>query len=62
MKNRAIVITVILLVISIGTSFRVVTKADMRLVEILSIFAIGALTGLLISQIVKMTKDKDQSH
>jgi len=51
MKNRRrrIVILTIFLVISIGNFFRISSGVEtIRTVDFLSIFAIGALTGLLI--------------
>ena len=58
MKNRALLITVILLIGSIGNYFRIVSDNNIRTVEFLSIFAIGILTGVLFTQIVKMIKYK----
>lgn len=55
MKKRGniIIILVILLAVSIGNFYRLSTQAStIRTVDFLSIFAIGALAGLLISQIV----------
>lgn len=53
MKNRITVITVVLLIISIGTYFRIVSDGSIRTVEFLSIFAMGALAGVLMTQILK---------
>ncbi|MGV8993480.1 MAG: hypothetical protein ACOH1O_05210 [Flavobacterium sp.] len=58
MKNRALLITVILLIGSIGNYFRIISDNNIRTVEFLSIFAIGILTGVLFTQIVKMIKYK----
>ena len=58
MKNRAIVITVILLIVSIGNYFRIITDGSIRTVEFISIFAMGALAGVLIIQIINMMKNK----
>lgn len=58
MKNRALLITVILLIGSIGNYFRIISDNNIRTVEFLSIFAIGILTGVLFTQIVKMIKEK----
>ncbi len=59
MKNGAIVITAILLIASIGNYFRILSDGSIRTVEFLSIFAIGALAGVLLTQIIKMIKNKN---
>ncbi|MBL7829703.1 MAG: hypothetical protein JNK41_01645 [Saprospiraceae bacterium] len=53
MKNNAKTITAVLLVISIGTYFRLVSDGTIRLVEFLSIFSIGVLTGILLVQFLR---------
>ncbi len=53
MKNNAKAITVILLIISIGTYFRIVSDGTIRTVEFFSIFAIGLLTGVLLVQFLR---------
>jgi len=58
MKNRSIVFTAVLLVISIGNYFRIVSDGSIRTVEFLSIFAIGVLSGVLLVQVIKAFKDK----
>jgi len=58
MKNKAIIITAVLLIFSIGNYFRIISDGSTRNVEFLSIFAIGLLTGLLTTQIIKSRKDK----
>lgn len=60
MKNRAIVMTTILLIISLGNYFRIISDGSIRTVEFISILAIGALTGILITQIIKAIKDNKQ--
>jgi thiamine transporter ThiT len=51
-RKNIIVILSILLVISIGNFFRISSEAvNIRTVDFLSIFAIGALAGLLIGLI-----------
>lgn len=48
-RNRNITFIAILLVMSIGNYFRMSSEAvNIRTVDFLSIFAIGALTGLLV--------------
>lgn len=56
-KKRKISISVIsmLLIISIGNYLRL-SSGNIRTVEFISILAIGALAGLLISQIVAVIK------
>ena len=53
MKNKTILITAVLLMASIGNYFRISAESNVRTVEFLSIFAIGALTGVLLTQIFK---------
>jgi hypothetical protein len=53
MKDRKIVIVAILLVISIGTYSRIISDGSIRIVEFLSIFSIGVLAGVLLTQIFK---------
>jgi xanthine/uracil permease len=58
MKNRIIVITAVLLMISLGSYFGIISDGSIRSVEFLSIFAIGALSGVLLTQIFKEIKDR----
>ncbi len=60
MKNKAIIITAVLLVISIGNYFRIISDGSIRTVEFLSIFAIGALAGILLTRIFKNLFDKNE--
>ncbi|MBL0119568.1 MAG: hypothetical protein IPP89_11435 [Saprospiraceae bacterium] len=48
MKNKAIIVTAILLVISLGNFFRINPALDIRNVDMLSIFIIGFLAGILV--------------
>lgn len=59
MKNKAIIITAVLLIISIGNYFRIISDSSIRTVEFISIFAIGALAGVLLTQIFKIVKTKN---
>lgn len=61
MKNKAIVFTAVFLVISIGNYFRIIADGSVRTVEFLSIFAIGVLAGVLLTQIVTTFKDKNNA-
>jgi len=58
MKNKGILITIVLLTISIGNYFRIISNGTVRTVEFISIFAIGALSGILLIQIVKAIKER----
>ncbi len=57
MKNRAAIIAV-LLVISIGNFSRLQSKEGISPVQFISIFAIGALSSLLIREIALKIKGK----
>lgn len=57
-KKRTILIAVMLL-LSIGNFFRLSQNGNFRLVEFVSIFTIGLLTGLLIFQLVTQGKRKN---
>jgi hypothetical protein len=59
MKNKAIVFTTILLIFSIGNYFRIISDGNIRTVEFLSIFAIGVLAGVLITQVTTLVKSKN---
>ena len=58
MKNNKLPIIGILLVLSIGNFSRMNGMQNIRAVDFLSIFAIGLLTGALISELVKKFKNK----
>ena len=51
MKNKKVIISAILLSIFIGAYYTTISDGSIRTVEFLSIFAIGALTGVLLSLI-----------
>ena len=59
MKNKGIAITVVFLIVSIGNYFRIISDVSIRTVEFISIFAIGALAGVLLTQIITMVKNKN---
>jgi hypothetical protein len=61
MKNRLIVFTAVFLMISIGNYFRIVSDGSVRTVEFLSIFSIGALSGLLLALVIKAVSDKNKN-
>lgn len=56
--NKQIIITAVLLIITIGNYFRIISDGSIRAVEFISVFAIGALTGMLIVQIVRLIKNR----
>ncbi|MBK6976571.1 MAG: hypothetical protein IPH28_05220 [Cytophagaceae bacterium] len=58
MKNRRMILLAIMLVLSIGTFTRIVGNENIRTVQFLSIFVIGALTSLLIREVAEMIKGK----
>ncbi len=56
-KKRSVLIAV-LLMLSVGNYFRLTSNENVRAVQFLSIFAIGALSGLLIHEVVNLMKAK----
>lgn len=62
MKNKVIVFAAVFLMISMGNYFMVISDGSIRTVEFISIFAIGALFGVLITQISKLLKDKNKTN
>jgi hypothetical protein len=58
MKNKTILLTSLLLIISLGNYFSIISDGTIRTVEFLSILAIGALAGILLTLIFKKIKDK----
>jgi len=60
MKTKAIGMTTVLLIISIGNYVRIASNSNVRAVEFVSIWAIGALSGLLIFQIIKAIKERNK--
>jgi len=62
MKNKALVFTSIFLMISIGNYFRLVSDSNIRTIDFISIFAIGALSGVLLVQVIKTLKDKNKTN
>jgi len=58
MNNKAIVIPAVLLIVTIGNYFRIVPDGSIRTVDFLNIWAIGALSGVLIFQIAKAIKER----
>ena len=58
MKNKSIPFTAILLMITIGNYFRMIHNESIRAVEFFSIFAMGALAGVLLVQVMKTIKER----
>ena len=56
-KNTIATLAVLLFVIA-GNLFRISANIHIRTVDFLSIFAIGVIAGLMISQIVALVRDK----
>ena len=61
MKNKVIVFAAVFLVISIGNYFRIISDGSIRTVEFLSIFVIGVLSGVLLTEIVKTLIAKNKA-
>lgn len=58
MKNSLIVTTAFLLVVATGNYLMITYDGTIRTIEFLSIFAIGALAGVLLAQIVLKLRGK----
>jgi len=59
MKNRRRVVIAVMLMISIGNYFRIHGNEEVRPILFLSIFVIGALTGLLIANIKNASRHEN---
>jgi len=57
-SRKRTVIICILLVISIANYSRMPITANIRIIEFVAIFTIGALSGLLLREIAQMAKNK----
>ena len=58
MKNKRIILIAVLFMISIGNYSRIIGNENIRTIQFLSIFAIGALSALLIKEIAELLKSK----
>jgi hypothetical protein len=58
MEKRRRVIIAVLLMISIGNYTRIVGTENIRLIQFISIFVIGALSALLLNEFVTLFKAK----
>lgn len=55
-NNKRRILLAVLLMISVGNYFRIVGSENVRNVQFLSIFAIGAITALLIKEVFGNSK------
>jgi len=60
MKRRKLVVLIMLLFFSIWNFYRIKGDENIRPIQFLTIFVIGALSGLLINSIVNMLKELNQ--
>lgn len=58
MKKKSIAFIAIMLILSIGNFTRIKGTENIRAIEFLSIFIIGAFSGLLIREIINTVKEK----
>ncbi|WP_309609109.1 hypothetical protein [Flavobacterium sp.] len=58
MERRRKILLAVLLLISIGNYFRIVGNENVRTIQFLCIFAIGAISSLLIREIITVFKNK----
>lgn len=58
MKDRTITITAIFVIIALANYYRIKPELHVRSVEFLSIFAMGLLTGVLLTQLIMSAKNK----
>lgn len=59
MKNRGILLLAFILILTIGNYTRLTGNENIRLIQFLSIFLIGASTALLIKEFVHLLKQKN---
>ena len=58
MENRRRILIAVLLLISIVNYSRIIGNENIRLIQFISIFVIGALSALLIKEIAEILKSK----
>ena len=58
MENRRTTILAVSLILAVINYSRIVGNENIRTVQFLSIFAIGAISGLLLQQIIARFKEK----
>ena len=59
MEKKRRILLAVLLFISVGNYFRIVGNENVRTIQFLSIFAIGAISSLLIREIAIAFKNKN---
>ena len=62
MKNKSILITAIFLIVTTGNFFLTNQDENVKSVSFISILAIGALSGILLMQIVKSLKNNKKKE
>lgn len=62
MNKKGILLTIIFLIVSTGNYFRTIYDGSVRNVEFLSIFVIGALSGILVTEIVKVFSNRKKQQ
>ncbi len=60
MPKRRRVILVVILLLAIGNYSRIIGNENIRLIQFLSIFVIGLLSGLLLSEGLASMREKKQ--
>jgi hypothetical protein len=58
-RRNAIGIITVLLIVSAFQNWKILSGGNIRTVEFISILALGALIGLLISQVIALIKKKE---
>ena len=58
MENRRRIIIAVLLLISIVNYSRIIGNENIRAVQFISIFVIGALSGLLLNEFIRLFRAK----
>ena len=58
MKNKKVFLTVVVLTVTIGNYMIVSSTGNTRMVEKLSGFVMGVLTGILILQVAQILKER----
>ena len=60
MKNRRLILIAVLFMLSGGNYSRIIGNENIRTIQFLSIFTIGALSALLIKEIALLLKSKKE--
>jgi hypothetical protein len=59
-QKRPLLFTAVILSLSIGNYFRIAGNENIRAIQFLSIFVIGMLAGVLLTQIAVMVRDRNK--